>query len=362
MTPTGEAPKHVNFVLSHLSPKLGIEKAAVELRTLLEQGGISTKLICLGGDSSDRAVAADAIICGPPLRGWRRLNALRARRARTFEQPHAVTLLVGLWAALPYLISGRRRATRLIVWEHSLISQKIDSNGTLRLLAPLAAYLYKRADVVVAVSDALGGDLRDRLGLQNVVVISNTLDESFTDVELTSDRREGLFMAGSLTTTKNQALALRALALLESDSTHLTIAGDGDERPALEAAVRHQGLSERVTFLGHVEASRVMDEMRRAAVFVHTALGETFGYVYFEAAKSATPVVAVRNPVAEDLIPEFVPGSIADNDPESLATRISELLENSIETNAVSRARDARARKFGRESVLTAWRELLGNP
>jgi glycosyltransferase involved in cell wall biosynthesis len=55
--------------------------------------------------------------------------------------------------------------------------------------------------------------------------------------------------------------------------TQLTVVGDGDGRPSLEAALRRLGLAESVTLTGWVAAERVPDFLREADVCVDPAPG-----------------------------------------------------------------------------------------
>lgn len=362
MTKPGEedAQARVNIVASHLAPQLGIEKAIVELRTLFHEAGISTRLICLGGDQSDRDIAPDAILCGGPLRGLARLNVFRALTARKFEDPDSPTILVGLWAALPYLLFRRRRTT-VLVWEHSLMRAQARRNPTLRVLMVGAAILYRRATAVVAVSAPLARDLTELLALHRIAVIPNVIPTLVGAAPATPghDGRTRLFMAGRLSNIKNQGLAIRALAQIPNPDIDLIIAGDGDTRSHLESLARECGVEDRVVFLGHVSPSVVHRELSRAHLFVHTAVGETFGYVYFEAADAELPVVAVRNPVSDLLIPRYIPGRVSASDAESLARDIVSVLSTRPTMEEFAAARALRDADFGRDSIVARWRSAL---
>ena len=63
----------------------------------------------------------------------------------------------------------------------------------------------------------------------------------------------------------------------------LWIAGDGPERPALEALARRSGCAERIHFLGHVEHGQLPELFRRASVFVLPSLHEGMPNALLEA-------------------------------------------------------------------------------
>jgi phosphatidylinositol alpha-1,6-mannosyltransferase len=70
------------------------------------------------------------------------------------------------------------------------------------------------------------------------------------------------------------------------------IAGDGSDRPRLEAKVRDRGLEGHVRFTGYVPESEKRDLYRAADVFAMPGHGEGFGIVYLEAMACGIPVIA----------------------------------------------------------------------
>lgn len=361
----GVATPTVNFVVSHLHPTLGLEKAALELFKSLKSAGVETNVIALGGGSEDQAMLPSISLCGTRQRGMARLNVMRGRRARHFEVPHAPTVLVGVWAAIPYLLFGRGRPRQLVVWEHSLISEKVRANRTLPLLRMAARWLYRRADVVVAVSAPLAKDLSSKMSLRRVVTIPNItgpaapLSQEVVQRRRDSLERTQLIAIGSLTRTKNQQLILRALPLLPNNYS-LTIVGDGPDRKMLRQLAESLGIEDRVTFAGRLEPSGVAHALSEAHIMVHTALGETFGYVYIEAAQAGVPVVSTTSELAEEMIPRYAPGLICDRSPEGLAETITLISEYSDAEIGIEAARQSRESDFAEPEIVSRWRHAFG--
>ena len=75
---------------------------------------------------------------------------------------------------------------------------------------------------------------------------------------------------------------------------HLDIAGDGDHRRALEAAVDDRGLRERVTFHGHVDEEEKARLLARAWVALTASSAEGWCLTVLEAGACATPTAAMR--------------------------------------------------------------------
>ena len=70
------------------------------------------------------------------------------------------------------------------------------------------------------------------------------------------------------------------------------IAGDGSDRPRLEAKVRDRGLAAHVAFTGYVPEAEKRDLYRAAQAFAMPGHGEGFGIVYLEAMACGIPVIA----------------------------------------------------------------------
>lgn len=70
------------------------------------------------------------------------------------------------------------------------------------------------------------------------------------------------------------------------------IAGDGDDRPRLEAKAHIMGLAGHVVFAGFVPEAEKIDHFRLADAYVMPGRGEGFGFVFLEAMACGIPVLA----------------------------------------------------------------------
>lgn len=117
---------------------------------------------------------------------------------------------------------------------------------------------------------------------------------------------------------KNVGLVLRALAALRArHDFEYTIAGEGQERPALEALARELDVADRVRFCGKVGADELQTLYGAADLFILTSSivpgsHEGFGIVYLEAAASGVPSLAARLAGAVDAVDENVSGYFVD--------------------------------------------------
>ena len=155
--------------------------------------------------------------------------------------------------------------------------------------------------------------------------------------------RDFLLIVGRMAATeryKGHDQLLAAMQRLQADGTvrlhlqadeslrpRLIIAGDGDDRPRLEALAAALGVSGSVTFTGFVSEATLAELYRRAAVFVMPSRGEGFGLVYLEAMRAGRPCVAARASAAAELIEDDESGLLVDPlDPAALAAALARLL------------------------------------
>jgi glycosyltransferase involved in cell wall biosynthesis len=99
-----------------------------------------------------------------------------------------------------------------------------------------------------------------------------------------------LAFAGRITAQKSLRVALEAL--VNVDGVVLVLAGEGDERPALERAVVELGLENRVSFLGAQTRERVLELFAAADASILSSSWENFPHTVVEALAVGTPVLA----------------------------------------------------------------------
>jgi len=99
-----------------------------------------------------------------------------------------------------------------------------------------------------------------------------------------------LAFAGRLTAQKSLRVALEAVAAV--DGVELLIAGEGDERPAIERDIAELGLGERVRLLGAQPRARVVELFAAADASILSSSWENFPHTVVEALAAGTPVLA----------------------------------------------------------------------
>lgn len=166
-----------------------------------------------------------------------------------------------------------------------------------------------------------------------------------------------LLAMGRLHTNKGFDTLIRAIALVPG--AHLSIAGEGPERAALEALARECGVADRVALLGWREDTGAL--LAGCELFLCPSRHEPLGNVVLEAWSAARPVIAAAAQGPSELIQDGETGLLVPVDaPEVLAAAIRALLadpERAGQLAAMGRA--AFERDFAEATVLAQWRDFL---
>lgn len=119
-----------------------------------------------------------------------------------------------------------------------------------------------------------------------------------------------LVFVGRLAAVKGVPVLLQALAAarLERPDLHLTLIGDGPERPAIEAAARDHGLADAVTFAGYRSQAEVALALAQADMLVLPSFAEGVPVVLMEAMAARLPVIATRVGGVGELVAEGAAG------------------------------------------------------
>jgi glycosyltransferase involved in cell wall biosynthesis len=173
-----------------------------------------------------------------------------------------------------------------------------------------------------------------------------------------------VLMVGRLTDLKGGVIlteAVRQAQALLSRPLHLTVAGDGPERPAMEAAAARAGL--RAAFTGWVGAARRAELMREADLLaVPSVWPEPFGLVGVEAGRVGLPAAAFDVGGVRDWLRPGASGELAPGDPPTangLAAAINRALADPERLNRLRAGAWEVARGFTPEKHLDGLERIL---
>jgi glycosyltransferase involved in cell wall biosynthesis len=149
---------------------------------------------------------------------------------------------------------------------------------------------------------------------------------------------EYAFFAGRLSPEKGVSTLLKAWPHLK-EPIPLRIAGDGPDRPRLEAFAGDQHLRD-IQFLGRLSYSETVAAMKGARfVIVPSTWYETFGLVIVEAMACGVPVICSRLGAMQENVADGVTGlHFTPGDAEDLARKVSWACVHPLEMSEMGRA------------------------
>jgi glycosyltransferase involved in cell wall biosynthesis len=290
-------------VLRHLVHELAArhEVTILTLRHPKERGIFfvdGVKVIALGGGNR---------------RGIGRIP-LYLRTLHTLQRAAPFDILHGFWADEPAflaVLAGKRMRIPVVasVFGGELVDLPDIAYGGARsrINRQLSRYALNNADVVTAGSDFVAELTRRVFPSGKIerwpqgVVASGLLNR-------TVGSGSSILHVGALTPVKDQTTLLRAFAIISAElpHVHLTIAGQGDLQAQLTQLTTQLGLTEKVTFLGHVAHEAMGEVYRSADLLLLTSRHESQAMVLLEAIAQGCPVIGTR----VGLIPELVPPAL----------------------------------------------------
>jgi glycosyltransferase involved in cell wall biosynthesis len=351
----------IHFVLPQLVPSYGMEKAAMQLMIGLQKSGAAVSATVVSGDIPMQARGLDIHALGVRKSDLRLGVAVPRLRRRLTRLPADVHIIAsGLWASAPVGLALVGTGRSFVSWEHSVLSARLELDSRVRMLSRIVHCLPMRPRLTVAVSEGVARDVRDAFDAGRVVVISNVVDVPAAPPRPLSSGCASVEMltVGALRPHKNHVIALTSLRFLPQHY-RLSLAGDGAQERMLRQCAQDLGVADRVRFLGRV--GDVSRHLRTSDLLLHPSLFETFGFSLIEAADYGLPVVTLPVPAIDELVPRFVPGTMAGAPTaRALADAVTETVlrgRPTIEKHAEAWQR--RRQRFSAGAVAARWLEEL---
>lgn len=213
----------------------------------------------------------------------------------------------------------------------------------------------RRADVVVAVSEAAAADIRELLHVpaDRVVVVPSGAPRLDADPVaprlpqlLRRPSRPFVLSAGTGRPHKNLPRLIEALRLVPpGERPLLVLTGGPDVRATLEPVAVSHGVADDVMFAGWVDDGELAGLYRHATIYAAPSLFEGFGLPVLEAMTAGLAVACSDIPVLHE-----VAGPAADyfdpTDAASIAASLRRLLGDPARRTALQRAGTERAAQF----------------
>ncbi len=258
---------------------------------------------------------------------------------RLLRLPHVITMHGNMWMTNAF----RRRAALRWAFRNSAATA-VSEDTRRHLIRALGIPDSRIRTVLNGVPELVGNRqaLRHELGMADDVVLVTAV--------------------GNLIERKGHAFLIRALALVAARvpnaDWHLAIAGEGVERPHLEALARDSGIADRVHLLGH--RRDIADVLAASSVFVMPSLWEGLPLAVLEAMFAGTAVIASGISGIPEAITDGVTGLLVKpGEVEPLADALQSLIVDGVRRKRIGEAARTRAREQFSVGTMTAQYEAL---
>lgn len=292
-----------------------------------------------------------------------------ARLIRTSEPTHIVTAFADV-AVLTWM--AMRIAKTEAHWvhgvhnTHALIAAQPGVFGHFRfwLDGRAAAFVYRRADKIVAVSNGVREEILHRFvdASERVITIYNPVVSNQDLREVPEPRHDptepySIVALGRLVRQKGFDILIEAMTHVPG-SWRLDIWGEGEDRQMLQALIADRCLQDRIQLRGYT--ANPLPALRHADLFVLSSRWEGFGVVLVEALACQCQIVATDCPqgpreILEDgKFGQLVPSGC----PDALGSAIMRAISGRMRVEPILMLR--RASAFSCGASCAAWSAMLG--
>lgn len=230
--------------------------------------------------------------------------------------------VVEIWNGVPFLSPLWARRPRIVILHHvhgpmwqMALGPKLGAVGEFmeRRIAP---WFYRGTDIVT-LSSSSRDELVEDLGFSpdRIRIVPPGIDARFRVGDQKADHPL-VVAVGRLVPVKRFDALIRSAAAIKDrhPGLQLVIAGEGYERPMLEAEIERLGAADWIALPGRVADADLVDLLQRAWVVASSSAVEGWGMTLTEAAACGTPAVATRTTGHLDAVVDGVTGILADDD------------------------------------------------
>lgn len=351
----------------------------------LREGGAERSVARLLNGIVARGISVDLVVIARKGRFFEELDArvnvveLPQRRTigsilgmKRYIETHRPSALVSAMTHtnVAAIIANRlaRHHTRVVVVEHNQISMNRPlKRGLVGMSYGLVPWLYRKADVVAAVSRDVRDDLAAETGiaaerikvLHNPVVVPELSKLASEDIDHPWLKDSGppvMLAVGRFSRQKNFPLLLNAFSKVRAARpARLIILGEGELRPELEALARELGIAEDVDLPGF--DPNPFRFMSRAAAYVLSSDWEGLPTALIEALACGAPVVTTDCAGTGEILLDGKLGRIV---PRGDADALAAAILATLDAPGSRDGRVARADDFGLERAVDRYLEAAG--
>lgn len=353
----------VLFVLPNLQGG-GAERVVLDLVRSLDHRAVQPALFLLKGEGVLRDdVPVDVTVRTGIASGRLRSHLPSVLRVLTDEARRSDVVVGALELDATYAawVAASMTKRPLIAWVHTVLERYLSHKaGRGRKL--IARFAYPQFPVTVVPSASVASELRRWPGVPSsrIIEIPNLIDIARVrrrafEQDDSSIEAPTVVALGRLEEEKRFDILIRAHALLRRRGLdhRLIIAGEGPQRPALEALATSLEARNTIVLPGFIANPYPL--LRMANLFVLSSQYEGSSLVLLEALALGVPVVATDCPVGPR---EILEGGrwgrlVPPNDPDALAAAIADALRDRQGNGR------RRAEEFAPDRIVPQWEALL---
>lgn len=385
-------PLMILICVNEVAGPTGYHKSVVELANGLHRAGYPVAMLSFVGaaDGSERMLPLWPLDKGVPAFALQTLTAQRGRLLhRNFHPALSGSVSSVRYSLTANQLAALRQLNGLLSEEDTVIftsplqstvfRQAIDGDerrartmlqihGDYQHHAELWDPLIESRSMIDRLQTVAGG-LRAQFiptfADSEVVFVPNFPGDNGSAVEKVKHDGINIALPASFQHRKNQLDAVRALALIDDPSVHLTLWGTANRfNPyfvGVQQLVESLGLGDRVHMPGFGTET---DIYSTADIVLMTSLSEGFGYPLIEAAHHGLPAVTFDYEFGpRDAIEDGQSGYIVElGDVQQLAAKLSALAhDESLRAAFGRRAQEVYLERFSNEAVTEQYRRLLGD-
>ena len=178
-----------------------------------------------------------------------------------------------------------------------------------------------------------------------------------------------LVTIGRVASEKNLPLLIDAVDVLvarERLDVELEIVGDGPAWDRVAQHISERGLENRVTMVGRLGGTDLIEAFDRSDLFVMTSLTDSFGIVLIEAMARGLPVIAPNITGVRDVVIDGTTGLLVDHTVDSVCKAVLRVLhEPGLRDHLIVEAQSASSRYLWPEvarQFIQMYEEVLNRP
>ncbi len=171
----------------------------------------------------------------------------------------------------------------------------------------------------------------------------------------TTEKQVDVLFVGRLASNKGIMLLLEAIRMAKRTHPNISLAirGDGELKQQIISFIEQHQLQANVQFLPRVSDSSQMPTLyRQARMLVCASTVEGNPRVTIEAMACGTPVISTRVGIMPDVIEQGQNGLLVDWDSEQIASAILQLLDDTVQYQAIAQAGQQSVQKFDADITI----------